>query len=182
MRYRIGAGAPKDPVQAIAWFLKAAEQNHVEAQINLGLIYGNGQGVAENFKEAFRWFRLAALQGNAMAQAKLGELYLTGYEENRSGRDLDQAAIWFRKGAEQGDPLAQDRLASLLREGKGMPVDLVQAVGWQKKAAAQGFELGEPSYWFAKHHWDQMDASHDGSYIVKEPWGRSVGDHPKCTT
>jgi len=37
-----------------------AEQGDADAQINLGRMYDNGEGVAEDNTEAVRWFRLAA--------------------------------------------------------------------------------------------------------------------------
>ena len=40
-----------------------AEQGLVEAQFNLGLMYGNGWGVPENDAKAVKWYRLAAKQG-----------------------------------------------------------------------------------------------------------------------
>lgn len=44
-----------------------AEQGYALAQGNLGLMYENGQGVAQDYQEAVRWYRLAAEQGNAGA-------------------------------------------------------------------------------------------------------------------
>ena len=37
-----------------------AEQGHVEAQYNLGLMYASGDGVPENDAEAVKWFRLSS--------------------------------------------------------------------------------------------------------------------------
>ena len=170
-RYRIGLGATKDPVQALAWFLKAAEQEHVEAQTTLGLMYENGQGISKDRKEAFCWYRRAATQGNAMAQARLGALYRSGFEENETGRDLDQALIWIRKGAEKGDALAQSMLSSMLRRGEGMPVDVAKAGEWEIKAADQGNPHGI-SESFASYQWDRTGDARDGSCIVEEPWAR----------
>jgi TPR repeat protein len=36
----------QDYIEAVRWFRKAAEQGHMEAQYNLGLLYENGTGVA----------------------------------------------------------------------------------------------------------------------------------------
>ena len=40
-----GEGVPKDAVQAVAWYRKAAEQGHADAQSNLGWLYATGEGV-----------------------------------------------------------------------------------------------------------------------------------------
>src|ERR1035438_5254339 len=41
------------------------------AQVHLGLMYYQGQGVPQDYKEAMRWYRLAADQGDADAQFNL---------------------------------------------------------------------------------------------------------------
>ncbi|HIF93894.1 MAG TPA: sel1 repeat family protein [Myxococcales bacterium] len=47
---------------------EAAEQGDADAQNNLGVMYANGYGVAENYAEAVKWYRKAAEQGDASAQ------------------------------------------------------------------------------------------------------------------
>ncbi len=37
-----GHGVPQDYAQAAQWFLKAANQNNADAQLNLGRLYYNG--------------------------------------------------------------------------------------------------------------------------------------------
>jgi TPR repeat protein len=51
---------------------RLAEQGDVDAQWNLGRMYGNGRGVPEDDAEAIKWYRLAAEQGYARAQFNLG--------------------------------------------------------------------------------------------------------------
>jgi TPR repeat protein len=41
----------------------AADQGHASAQFNLGVMYANGEGVAENDAEAYFWLSLAAATG-----------------------------------------------------------------------------------------------------------------------
>ena len=48
------------------------------AQISLGIMYANGQGVPQDYAEAVKWFRLAADQGDATAQFNLGIMYAKG--------------------------------------------------------------------------------------------------------
>ena len=56
----------------------AAEQGDAHAQNNLGSIYADGKGVAQDSAEAVKWFQLSADQGLVEAQFKLGVLYENG--------------------------------------------------------------------------------------------------------
>lgn len=55
-----------------------ADQGHSSAQLNLGVMYDNGEGVPQDDSEAAKWFRLAADQGDADAQYNLGIMYDNG--------------------------------------------------------------------------------------------------------
>ena len=55
-----------------------AEQGNSSAQLNLGLMYDEGQGVLQDYKEAVKWYRLAAEQGYSKAQYNLGLMYYKG--------------------------------------------------------------------------------------------------------
>jgi TPR repeat protein len=48
------------------------------AQLRLGGMYYNGQGVHQDYAEAAKWTRKAAEQGYTPAQAHLGVLYWNG--------------------------------------------------------------------------------------------------------
>jgi len=106
----------KDRIAAARWFLKAAEQGNVEAQYNLGLLYGQNDGSVEilvDEAEAVRWYRKAAEQGLAAAQYKLGFAY--HYGKGVLNNEAE-ATRWFRKAAEQGDEDAQQALATALAD------------------------------------------------------------------
>jgi TPR repeat protein len=120
--------------QSLARYLDAAEQGDPEAQVQLGLLYEQGQGVEKNLDEASRWFELAAEQGYAPAQANLGDLYEFG-DGIRSNK---AAAHYYRLAAKQGYLDAQLDLARLYEQGKGLPQDAVQAWLWYSLAARQG--------------------------------------------
>ena len=96
----------------------AAEQGDVEAQLNLGYMYGFGEGVPQNDTEAVRWFRMAAEQGLATAQFNLG----IGYQYGRGVPKNDAEAVrWYRLAAEQGDTTAQYKLGYMYGSGEGVP-------------------------------------------------------------
>jgi len=46
----------------------AAEQGYADGQLNLGFMYGNGEGVPEDLVYAYMWYNLSAAQGNEIAQ------------------------------------------------------------------------------------------------------------------
>ena len=56
----------------------AAEQGVDRAQLYLGYMYSEGQGVLQDYAEAVKWWRLAAEQGHASAQYFLGIKYKYG--------------------------------------------------------------------------------------------------------
>ena len=88
-------------------YLAAAKAGDVEAQCNLGLCYGTGDGVAQDKKQAVYWFRKSAEQGFAEAQFFLGLCYKDGYGVPK---DLTQAEYWLRKAADQGHARAKQLL------------------------------------------------------------------------
>ena len=52
----------RDYAEALKWFLKNAEQGIIEAQLGLGHIYEDGEGVAQDYVMAYVWYSLAASQ------------------------------------------------------------------------------------------------------------------------
>jgi uncharacterized protein len=130
--YEQGNGVPKDYVQAVNWYRKAAEQGDTDAQLMLGLMYVAGDAV-----QATNWFRKAAEQGLSKAQFNLGVMYSNG---DGVPKDHVQAANWYRKAAERGQANAQFGLGWMYANGDGVPKNNVQAHMWYNLAAAQGFK------------------------------------------
>ena len=116
---------------------KAAEQGEVNAQLKLGVMYYNGEGVPKNLQEAAKWFHKAAEQGDAEAQYSLGMMY--NYGEGVP-TNLQEAVKWYRKAAEQGDELAQYSLGIMYYEGLGVPESPVYAYAWLGMSNANGHE------------------------------------------
>ena len=113
----------------------SADQGDAYAQYELGVIYRDGQGVAQDYDQAVSWYRKAADQGNADAQNSLGVMYANG---QGVPKDYAQAASWYRKAADQGDAFAQSSLGIMYHDGQGVPKDYAQAASWYRKAADQG--------------------------------------------
>ena len=114
---------------------KAANQGNAFAQLYLGNMYHDGQGVPQDYVEAVAWYRKAADQGDAEAQYNLGVMY-----ENGEGipQDYAQALTWYRKAADQGNAKRNNNLGVMYENGEGIPQDYAQALTWYRKAADQG--------------------------------------------
>ncbi|MEY8212841.1 MAG: tetratricopeptide repeat protein [Colwellia sp.] len=134
----------KDYKKAVKWYLKAAEQGHADAQINLALMYDIGQVVAQDYKRAAKWYLKAAEQGDAGAQFNIALLYKIG---QGVPKDYEQAAKWYLKVAEQGpagDQFfiadAQITLALMYSNGQGVMQSNKKSYIWNAIAAANGYK------------------------------------------
>src|SRR5205823_4000343 len=89
---------------ALAELRPLAENGSALAQVALGVMYTNGQGVPQDFKEALRWYRLAANEENGGAQFNIGVMYANG---KGVPQDFKEALRWYRLAAQQGETRAQ---------------------------------------------------------------------------
>ena len=85
-----------DYATALRLWQPLAEQGNAGAQYNLGQMYRQGKGVAQDYKEALKWFRLAAAQGVAEAQYNLGVMYAKG---DGVAPDYVRAHMWSNLAA-----------------------------------------------------------------------------------
>ncbi|KSF79159.1 tetratricopeptide repeat protein [Pseudomonas paraeruginosa] len=152
-------------VSAREWWGKAAGAGMARAQIQLAMLYRDGDGGREDKTEAARWFRKAAEQGDAGAQNEMGVLYWRG-----EGVDQDRvkAGSWFERAAASGSEDAETNLGWFylddLQSDSAVPssdeeaalldryaASREKAFQWFCKAASQGdaraqFKVGE-AYW-----------------------------------
>ncbi len=101
---------PVDQGRAAGWYRKAAESEHAPAQLALGLMYRQGEGVSRDDEESLRWIRRAARAGEAEAQFHLGVTYHRASLWNRRMDALDpkvEAYKWLQLSARQGFQGAQ---------------------------------------------------------------------------
>jgi TPR repeat protein len=98
-------GAAQDYAQAAQWYLKAADQSHSLAQFNLGIMYGEGQGVLRDEAKSRVWMQKAADLGDAGAQHNIGMRHhrasIAGLPEAAPESRI-QAYMWLRLAAAQG--------------------------------------------------------------------------------
>ncbi len=113
-------GGPWDPLcrrqqrhmdEVVRLWEGAAEQGHVHAQHNLGIVYRNGRGVDVNYKKMVEWYEKAAEQGVAEAQYNLGVMYEYGDGVDQSD---SMAMRWYAKAAAQGNEKAQTRIGRII--------------------------------------------------------------------
>ena len=122
----------KDYKTAVKWLTQAAEQNHIESQYMLGIIFetGFGEGL-KDINEAKKWFRNVAETGDSRGQYALARIYAnTGQYE--------KALSWCEKAAEQGAEIAQFYMGESYYRGKGVQKNFKIALEWFEKAAKQG--------------------------------------------
>ncbi|WP_147069838.1 tetratricopeptide repeat protein [Sulfuriferula plumbiphila] len=112
-----------------------ALKGDADAQLRLGKMYANGEGVIVDVTKAAKWFEKAAHQGNSEAQFLYGTALLDG---RGLVQDYQAALKWIEMPASRGNPEAQYRLGQMYRFGIGTPVDKVKAYMWFNLAAAQG--------------------------------------------
>jgi len=114
---------------------RLAKNGSVNAQFNLGAMYDNGDGVAEDDAEAAKWYQQAADQGHINAQFNLGVMYANG---EGVAENATEAANWYRKAAEQGDYRAQYNLGTLYANGEGVAQNSSECYVWLSLAAMSG--------------------------------------------
>jgi hypothetical protein len=76
-----GQGVDRDPDQARAWLLRAAELGQMRALYNLGALHATGsQGFPLDLTKSVMWYARAAEAGHAKAATTLATMLLVGTE------------------------------------------------------------------------------------------------------
>jgi hypothetical protein len=126
-----------DGDQRFAALSTRAKNGDTDAELQLGKLYANGEGVIVNNREAARWFAKAAHGGNSEAQYWYAVALLDG---RGVVQDYQAALKWIELPARRGNPDAQYRLGRMYQYGTGTPADKVKAYTWFNLAAAQGVD------------------------------------------
>ena len=123
-----------DFATALREFRPLAEQGDASAQVNLGTLYVNGEGVSKDYQQALHWFRLAANKGNAMALTKLGLMSERG---NGMPQDVILAHTWYILGAANGDKLGAELRDALAKRMTSAQIFQAQqrALEWLPKGS-----------------------------------------------
>jgi len=169
--YQLGRAyaAKGQTAEAMAAWRKAADKGSTSAMVELGVLYGNGSGVARDEAQARKLFERAAQAGNPRGVSNLAALGGGGAADPARARDLlskaaetnaeaqyqlgmmlaegnggtqDDAAAraLFEKAAAQNHPAALERMGAFAQGGRGGPKDAEAAKAYYQRAAALGDE------------------------------------------
>lgn len=131
-------GFPKNYAEAIRWFTRAAEQEYLESQANLGVIYLEGLWTKQDIPLGVAWTKKAAERGFAPAQDNLGRIYFEGVGTTA---DIQQALRWWKSAAKQGFAKSLNVLGAIYFEGNGVPKNQVAAYAFFDIAGKRGYEM-----------------------------------------
>lgn len=119
----------------IAALTARAEAGDASAQLDLGVIYWEGDGVAPDAVRAVALFRQAAEQGHPIAQSNLAYAY---YNADGIENDDNAAMYWAGLAADQGDEVAMRLVAFGHYRGRGFPQNRAEAARIWAEAANLG--------------------------------------------
>lgn len=106
--YKLGRGVPTDLGQAENWYRRAAEQGHLQAEDNLGLVLFT----ANRREQAMPYITRSALRGEPRAQYVLGTAHFNG---DLAPRDWPLAYALTKRASDAGLSIASARLSQLDR-------------------------------------------------------------------
>jgi TPR repeat protein len=117
---------------ALAIWQPLAEAGDAESQYGLGMMYGNGFGVAMDDALAIKWYGMAAEQSHGGALCNLAVMHQNGW-----GVPLneEEAIRLFTLAAEQGAPEAMVALGRFFAMDFSEAYDPVRAYKWFSLAA-----------------------------------------------
>ena len=177
-----------DYTAAIKEWKPLAEQGDANTQYNLGVMYANGQGVAQDDAHAVYWYRKAVEQGDASAQNNLGGMYA-------EGRGVDKnyawAVYWYALAAQNGNTLAADNIESNLSNLTKLAVNK-DNINIREKASASSkvlliasknstlYSLNKQNGWFEVYSRTGNTIGYVADFLVTEhkPKPSSNGPYP----
>jgi uncharacterized protein len=124
-----------DPAEAALWVRSAAEYGMPAAQLRLGRMLLEGNGIERDERAAFTWFVRAADGGDAEAMNMAGRCHENGWGVPE---DLRKAAECYRSSGEGGHDWGEYNFGNMLFDGRGVPQDRVAALQWYLRAAHRG--------------------------------------------
>lgn len=119
--------------RALMLYLKLVEDGNAEAMAEVGGMYADGNGVAQDYAKAKKWYELAFANGNRYYDL-MGELY----EKGGPGlaQDYGEAKKWYEKYIAANGYYTHNGWIGRLYEkgGPGLAKDLDMACASYKKA------------------------------------------------
>lgn len=139
--------------QAFEKMMPIAEKGHAKAQMVVGVMYLEGQGVNKNVEEGKKWMEMSAQQGLPAAQMLMGRLYVT----EPKFKNMTKAESWLDKAAKNGDWYGYLMMGEFYLTGEYVEQDPNKAIEWFNKANHLPFaqyKLGL-IYYFVKNDKDK---------------------------
>jgi len=133
--WRFGHCAKENLAQAVSQTQDLLDPDGSEFLNNLGIMYFEGLGVAQDLQEARGLFERSMARGNARAPTNLGIMYQHGQGVEQ---DYHKARVLYQKGYARGDDLAPVVLAGLYRDGLGEAQDFHKAKILFRQAIKRG--------------------------------------------
>jgi TPR repeat protein len=132
--YQLGRAyaANRQVPEAMAAWRKAADKGSTSAMVELGVLYGEGSGVARDEAQARKLFERAAEAGNPRGVTNLAALGGGGVASSDPARARQLLAKAAETNAE-----AQYQLGLMMEDGTGGPADDAAARALFERAAAQ---------------------------------------------
>ena len=125
-----------DPVEARAWYEKAAAQENADGLLAMARFYDEGIGGPRDPVKGFASCRRAALAGSALAMNEVGVRYQKGLGV---AVDPTNAIGWFTVAGQRGLAAAQVNLGNCFEVGNGVMPDMSLARMHYTAAARQQF-------------------------------------------
>ena len=141
---------PEDIINTIRELeINIKPEERVMAQHDLGIMYFEGQGVAQNMEMAKELFTQASNEGFAPSQHSLAIMNFEGWGMEKN---LKMANELFKKAANQGFAPSQYYLGTINFSGIGLEKrDIKKGINWIKQATEQNHPLALFTYGFI--HW-----------------------------
>jgi|SRR5690554_1586035 len=105
-----GVALEQDYACAAHWYTQASSQGHAQAQLQLGMMYASGQGVAVNKAQAFIILKMSAINGSDLAydQADRILLEMNSQELDIANRVLAKIFLRFVQSIQQNSQTTFD--------------------------------------------------------------------------
>ncbi len=190
--YQYGNGVTVDLDEALVWYTRAADGDHIPSINNIATIYEQ----KKNVSKAKEWYLKAAQKNDKYGMYNLGRIH--GITANKEIYNLDSSNNWYRKAAKleyskaqlqlgnhfygdkkmdsafywyekaalQNYSLGEHNLGVMYENGHGCEQDYKKAIGWYEKAAAQGYS--HSNYAIGKLYLNGKGVSQD--YIKAKEW------------
>ncbi len=120
----------------VRYLSKGAELNHLDALIQLGLMYDLGEGVEQDYEKTISYYERAANRGHSDALFVLGTMYDNG---ERVEQDLKKSFSYYERAAKMNHPPALYNVGLMYHEGQGVEQDVEKAISYYERAVNMGY-------------------------------------------